>query len=913
MTHTPRGAAILLWTFAAMLLLIAPSATHAGGPAVAPRCILGNPNQYDRLQQVDWWDGITVYDSVNQCRRTDPTNNRHFMYFSLDDGYINNGNYPIAHVAVYYLDSGTTQFSLEYDGTNNVYQSKTFTKTNTNTWKVATFDLSDARFANREQSRFDLRLNDMGNGALYVKAVWLWCRRESTGLVTVSGNQFLTNGSRFQLVGANYMCPWPTEWGNYVQQWGANYQSATVERDLTNMEIAGVTGIRMFLLFQDSICPTENQPLDATVVSHVQDLLTRATNHGIKVIFSVGDAPSWLRNRMWQEYGGGFIYADYWTNFLYRKKFADYLVRLCTQAGLSQYDSFMAFDLMNEPTWVYWEDNAQQFYDDLAGTSDNQRQVWCSNAAMKGWNSWVNARYASLSNAYTAWGYQGPSDTTTTVYPEVLGNFTSSGAWDKKVDDYYSFIADSMVDTTNYVKNRVKAEGLARALFTIDFVSRGVANDIASDMMNVELMCNDWQRCGAACDFLDIHFYNGYSTDSSWWHDQLVYALAAGTDKPVVMAEFGLDAVSTDSTRCEMQRRTWQELMDLARCASLDGCMGWMWIDAGDPSPGTKCGIRTVADVPKPAWTEFCQRKSSFLLTTEPTPASTVEVDIDSYVSPREMFYAGGRSLVRTLVDAGSYPTVIDKYRGYPKNDTIYHLPVRTGDPSVGSCGFGAARGSVITSDTVPNFMVSGLTYDANVSVWNVGANSWSETNQYRFGTYNFNILPGRWYLNTGETIPTGGTKSFAMTLTPPSTPGTYTDTWRTVQEAVTWFGQGHDHSVVVAAMPTRGARIVSYTVPQVVAPLSTFTATVTVRNEGTATWTATSSYRLGACDDSDPFANYRQYLSGGDSIATGQTKTFTIQMTAPATPRLYRTDWMMLQEGVAWFGQKIDVEIDVE
>ncbi|MHB9035756.1 MAG: glycosyl hydrolase family 28-related protein [Armatimonadota bacterium] len=894
------------------LTLICAGSAMAGGPAVGPQCYLRSTNSWDRLEQVQYADGTTVYDATYNCRRTDPASGQYYMYFKLNDSYVYNGNYPIVHVSVRYLDVGTQAFQLQYDSAAYAYTlAATVYRTNTGVWKTYTFDIGDALFANRQHGTFDFRLKDCGT-ALYVDSVFVWCRRESAGVVSVSGGQFENDGAlgyptRFQLVGANYVAPWQTQWDDYVQMWGDSYQSATIERDMGQMEYAGVTGIRVFLPFGNYICPTEGT-LNTTTVGNVQDFLDRAQNHGIKVIFSVAGTPAWLNTRIANEYGGAMQPGDYWTSFLYRHELADFLVQLCNVVDFGAYESFLAFDLGADPSISYWQGTAQQFYDSLANPTGY------SNATNKAWNRWVNAKYAGLVNAYSAWGYQGSSDTSYTAYPGTQSQFLASGSWNKKIDDYYAFVADSMVETTSYVRSRVQTEALPRAMFTIDFVSRGAYDNLSQDENMVELLCNDWKRCGKACDFINFHVYNGYSIDSNWWQNQLMYLVASGTDKPICVSEYGYYAESGNPGDQEIERRTWQEIMNLAATAKLDGCMGWMWIDTSDPSVyDSDYGIRYIDDTPKPAWNEFTQRKTSFLLTDEPTPSVTVEVDVDSYVSPWEMFYSSGRTLIQDIFDAGDYPSVVAKYRDYPPNDTIYRLPTQAGDPVVGSLGYDAARGAVIMSDTVPDFMVAGMTYTPSITVQNVGTNVWTQAANYRLGTRTspFSVL--RWTLNVGESIPQWGTKTFPMTLTAPATVGTYSVTWQMLQENVAWFGQTHPHTIKVVDKPTHGAGITSYTIPQTVTRSSAFNVSVTVRNEGTTTWTRSANFRLGACDDSDPFGSARQLLDPSDSIASGQSKTFTFQMTAPATKGVYRTDWRMLQEGVTWFGQKIDVEVDVE
>lgn len=103
----------------------------------------------------------------------------------------------------------------------------------------------------------------------------------------------------------------------------------------------------------------------------------------------------------------------------------------------------------------------------------------------------------------------------------------------------------------------------------------------------------------------------------------------------------------------------------------------------------------------------------------------------------------------------------------------------------------------------------------------------------------------------------------------------------------------------------TQDARFVSQTVPAVMTPGQTAAVTVTMQNLGTADWTAADAYRLGAQNpqDNSLWGMSRVDLAGGDTIAAGQSKTFSFQVTAPAAPGIHRFGWRMLQESVTWFG----------
>lgn len=79
----------------------------------------------------------------------------------------------------------------------------------------------------------------------------------------------------------------------------------------------------------------------------------------------------------------------------------------------------------------------------------------------------------------------------------------------------------------------------------------------------------------------------------------------------------------------------------------------------------------------------------------------------------------------------------------------------------------------------------------------------------------------------------------------------------------------------------------------------------VTMQNSGTSTWSAANNYWLGS---QSPQGNTnwgpsRVPLGANDSIAPGQSKTFTFNITAPSTPGTFSFQWRMLQENVQWFG----------
>jgi hypothetical protein len=111
--------------------------------------------------------------------------------------------------------------------------------------------------------------------------------------------------------------------------------------------------------------------------------------------------------------------------------------------------------------------------------------------------------------------------------------------------------------------------------------------------------------------------------------------------------------------------------------------------------------------------------------------------------------------------------------------------------------------------------------------------------------------------------------------------------------------------TITVATSLSNNAVVVSVSIPASMTVRQTYQASVAMRNSGTTTWTAAASYKLGSQNpqDNTRWGMNRVNLAAGEAIAPGQTKTFTFNVTAPATAGTYAFQWRMVQDGVAWFG----------
>ena len=103
-------------------------------------------------------------------------------------------------------------------------------------------------------------------------------------------------------------------------------------------------------------------------------------------------------------------------------------------------------------------------------------------------------------------------------------------------------------------------------------------------------------------------------------------------------------------------------------------------------------------------------------------------------------------------------------------------------------------------------------------------------------------------------------------------------------------------------------AAFIAQNVPTAMTAGQTSAVSVTMQNTGTTIWAPSSDlgYKLGAQNPQDNTlwtGTTRVYLNPGESVIPGQSKIFTFNITAPATPGTYNFQWRMVHEGVVWFG----------
>jgi hypothetical protein len=112
--------------------------------------------------------------------------------------------------------------------------------------------------------------------------------------------------------------------------------------------------------------------------------------------------------------------------------------------------------------------------------------------------------------------------------------------------------------------------------------------------------------------------------------------------------------------------------------------------------------------------------------------------------------------------------------------------------------------------------------------------------------------------------------------------------------------------SPAIPIIPTvSGAKIISQDVPEKLSPGEILSVSITVENTGHTSWTKDDGFKLGSQNEQDNtiWGINRVDLEEGETIAPGETKTFTFDIKAPSKEKVYSFRWRMMQEGVNWFG----------
>lgn len=218
-------------------------------------------------------------------------------------------------------------------------------------------------------------------------------------------------------------------------------------------------------------------------------------------------------------------------------------------------------------------------------------------------------------------------------------------------------------------------------------------------------------------------------------------------------------------------------------------------------------------------------------------------------------------------------------------------------------------------------------------TVENTGSNSWvdwelpfEEGRAVRLGFAGGDALglPERLSLNGASDVDVhpGEQTTFTLEGTAPSTPGIHRTHWQLVSEGVAWFGPVMWLDLEVEPAPGLDAQFIgqgaSTFFPKAGEP---FEITFTLQNSGSNSWVDWGLHeegravRLGFAGGSAFGIPARVSLNDASlvDVHPGKETTFTLHAIAPSTPGVYRTQWRLVSEAVAWFGPEVWLDFHVQ
>jgi predicted alpha-1,2-mannosidase len=125
---------------------------------------LGQTDTECGLRRLNAGDGVTTPVTVGGRAARSTTSGSPYMYFDVANSVVPGGKYH-AVIQIDYYDHGTGSWSVQYDSSDPAQKYKStppVARTNTDTWKTATFTVDDAGFTGRENGSADFRLSSNG-------------------------------------------------------------------------------------------------------------------------------------------------------------------------------------------------------------------------------------------------------------------------------------------------------------------------------------------------------------------------------------------------------------------------------------------------------------------------------------------------------------------------------------------------------------------------------------------------------------------------------------------------------------------------------------------------------------------------------------------------------------------------------
>ncbi|WP_437925287.1 hypothetical protein WMF37_40490 [Sorangium sp. So ce291] len=214
------------------------------------------------------------------------------------------------------------------------------------------------------------------------------------------------------------------------------------------------------------------------------------------------------------------------------------------------------------------------------------------------------------------------------------------------------------------------------------------------------------------------------------------------------------------------------------------------------------------------------------------------------------------------------------------------------------------ADDAAFVSQSVPTFMLAGNTYAVSVTMRNIGATTW-RVGRYRLGSQSpqDNTIWGLGRVDLTADVSPGSEVTFVFNVVAPmSLDEPVIFRWKMVRENVGWFGQRNVHVAVTVA---KDAQFLSQSVPASMVAGTSQTVSISMRNISAVTWTRAAQYKLGSQNPENNTSWGASRVELPHDVAPGSDVIFTFPVRVPVTVGHHNFQWRMLQEGVAWVGQK--------
>lgn len=208
--------------------------------------------------------------------------------------------------------------------------------------------------------------------------------------------------------------------------------------------------------------------------------------------------------------------------------------------------------------------------------------------------------------------------------------------------------------------------------------------------------------------------------------------------------------------------------------------------------------------------------------------------------------------------------------------------------------------GSILLRDGGTHYTAAWNTVKGSENLRHINIESW---NEYDEGSGIYRADPGEPFI-----LPDSGNHS--------------TDTWSTTNDPLQYIRTTASGARAFNSVADRDAHVLWHNLPTHMHPGEEGEFQVVVRNEGDLSWTEAQQFRFGQQEflpgetlfgpGRYPLDDATNEIPKYGGIFRGRPVTFNVHVVAPDAPGTYLTHWSMLQEHVTWFGEVLNLTIQV-